>query len=214
MSKKFFVALAAVASFAMPANAALVVDNIGGTSSIAGIGNDFAGDLAGLSLTTYATSYDVGVTGAPVNISVYRVASESGLTNWVQVNATNAFPENEDTWDLGDILITYTQAGDGPLSGNINFLSGGNGLGGGGAPLGGGQVAVFLPANTGTSYQADELFFGFNDNGSTDGDYDDYIIRITSSAVPEPGTWALLIAGFGMIGYSLRSRRRVVGLAC
>ena len=31
-------------------------------------------------------------------------------------------------------------------------------------------------------------------------------------AVPEPATWALMIVGFGAIGASLRSRRRVARL--
>lgn len=29
-----------------------------------------------------------------------------------------------------------------------------------------------------------------------------------SAAVPEPGTWALLLAGFGMVGYSMRRRNQ------
>ena len=29
-----------------------------------------------------------------------------------------------------------------------------------------------------------------------------------SAAVPEPATWGLMLAGFGMIGFSLRSRKR------
>jgi hypothetical protein len=30
----------------------------------------------------------------------------------------------------------------------------------------------------------------------------------TSSAVPEPATWATLIAGFALVGATMRSRRR------
>ena len=32
--------------------------------------------------------------------------------------------------------------------------------------------------------------------------------NVTISAVPEPGTWALMLLGFGAIGLTLRSRRR------
>ena len=28
------------------------------------------------------------------------------------------------------------------------------------------------------------------------------------TAVPEPATWAMMLAGFGMIGFGLRSRRK------
>lgn len=31
----------------------------------------------------------------------------------------------------------------------------------------------------------------------------------TNSAVPEPGTWAMMLLGFGAIGYSMRRRRRM-----
>ncbi|MBW8296167.1 MAG: PEPxxWA-CTERM sorting domain-containing protein [Sphingopyxis sp.] len=37
-----------------------------------------------------------------------------------------------------------------------------------------------------------------------------------SSAVPEPGTWAMMLVGFGVIGAAMRNRRRAkrsVGLA-
>lgn len=33
--------------------------------------------------------------------------------------------------------------------------------------------------------------------------------QVLFAAVPEPGTWALLIAGFGMVGAAMRRRRRV-----
>jgi hypothetical protein len=39
----------------------------------------------------------------------------------------------------------------------------------------------------------------------------DYVLSFTN-AVPEPTTWAFMLTGFGMVGYSLR-RRRVLVLA-
>lgn len=40
-----------------------------------------------------------------------------------------------------------------------------------------------------------------------------YLDNITLTAVPEPGTWALMIGGFGAMGSALRKRRRVVAAA-
>ena len=35
----------------------------------------------------------------------------------------------------------------------------------------------------------------------------------TIGAVPEPGTWAMMLLGFGAIGFSMRRRRKAVGTA-
>ena len=39
------------------------------------------------------------------------------------------------------------------------------------------------------------------------------ITQSTAGAVPEPATWAMMIAGFGMIGAGMRTRRRKVAFA-
>lgn len=39
------------------------------------------------------------------------------------------------------------------------------------------------------------------------------LVTATSAAVPEPGTWALLIAGFGLTGFALRRRTRQAATA-
>ena len=41
--------------------------------------------------------------------------------------------------------------------------------------------------------------------------FDNYLITI--AAVPEPATWALLLVGFGGVGYAIRRRRAVYSLA-
>ena len=65
--------------------------------------------------------------------------------------------------------------------------------------------------------------YTFQDGDATDGTYWDenynYIgfnatsvkanAAITASAVPEPATWAMMIVGFGAVGYSLRRQRKV-----
>jgi hypothetical protein len=48
----------------------------------------------------------------------------------------------------------------------------------------------------------------FNLSGSQA--FDLAALRVARNAVPEPGTWAMLIAGFGLVGASLRRRRHAV----
>jgi hypothetical protein len=60
---------------------------------------------------------------------------------------------------------------------------------------------IFLAAGDHTIYVNGNL--GDSQNGSYVGN-----INITS-AVPEPRTWAMLLLGFGAIGFALRRRRRV-----
>jgi hypothetical protein len=49
-----------------------------------------------------------------------------------------------------------------------------------------------------------------------DGGFADFkqlrVVPAITSAVPEPGTWALMLLGFGGMGFSMRRRRRVAGL--
>jgi hypothetical protein len=84
---------------------------------------------------------------------------------------------------------------------------------------GSGSFVVNLAANTsytfglfnfgnvsgGSSGDDETPAFGLNEEKSALAIFD---WRIVSGAVPEPGTWAMMILGFGVIGGALRSARR------
>lgn len=49
------------------------------------------------------------------------------------------------------------------------------------------------------------LVLGFNDGRVVDADYDDLVVGLTP--VPEPSTYALMLAGLGAVGYMARRRK-------
>lgn len=105
-----------------------------------------------------------------------------------------------------DGTVFYTVGGVGSsTSGPFSFLTS-NSFGGLSTPL--------------AAYSGDQLFSGTTDDPTflTGGfAIDTATITISPvggmSAAPEPASWGLMIAGFGMIGATLRARRRTVRFA-
>jgi hypothetical protein len=71
--------------------------------------------------------------------------------------------------------------------------------------LGTGTADAFVPYTKGGLY---DLVIGFNDSAAVDGDYDDFVVGVRVAVVPEPETYALMLAGLGAFGFIARRRRR------
>ena len=73
------------------------------------------------------------------------------------------------------------------------------------AVLGSFAGSVFTPFTLGGAY---DLILGFNDGLRVDSDYDDIVVGLKVAAIPEPETYALLMAGLGAVGFVARRRRK------
>ena len=72
------------------------------------------------------------------------------------------------------------------------------------AVLGSFAGSVFTPFTLGGAY---DLILGFNDGLRVDSDYDDIVVGLKVAAIPEPETYALMLAGLGALGFLHRRRR-------
>ncbi|MGQ0509581.1 MAG: PEP-CTERM sorting domain-containing protein [Betaproteobacteria bacterium] len=53
-----------------------------------------------------------------------------------------------------------------------------------------------------------DFVLGFNDSYTGDADFDDFVVGVNfASPVPEPETYAILLAGLGMLGFAARRRK-------
>jgi hypothetical protein len=59
-----------------------------------------------------------------------------------------------------------------------------------------------------TNFSSNVIYFGYDDDNriNPDDNHDDFIVRATISAVPEASTWAMMIAGFAVVGLAVRRR--------
>ncbi|UUR07368.1 DVUA0089 family protein [Sphingomonas glaciei] len=173
----------------------------------------YAGTLAGpnsVQLTTF-------VVGSPSTVT-FRTYSFAGGTNAAgTVIGRGGFDPILTLFDSNGLLIDENDDGESnvgtdPLTSERadSFLR---------ALLGPGSYTVALSAFSNFA-NGPNLSNGFENDGSFDGRSSAYafdILGVNSAvqvgAVPEPGTWALMLVGFGAIGASLRRRRRVIAVA-
>jgi hypothetical protein len=54
---------------------------------------------------------------------------------------------------------------------------------------------------------ATSYLLGYNDSFRGDADFDDLVVRVSVSPIPEPSTYALMLAGLAAVGFVARRRR-------
>jgi hypothetical protein len=208
--------LAAILSavLAMPA-AAAVTFNVGIGSPVQAIptNNNFQGNLNGVGLYQYtAGGASVSLSGK-ANVTFEFLGSESGFSDSFSAGGGAIFvSENSSFTAWNPVTLGSLTYNAGSITDWIFNSSGGAQNKG----IGTLEFGIFLPRGAVANgiYASNVLYLGFDDQINGDDDnHDDIIIRVTAEdfggqgTVPEPASWAMLIAGFGLVGAVSRRRR-------
>jgi PEP-CTERM motif len=203
--------LSAIALAAMAASASAQVTFSGGTDqAISGIfdpSGTVSAQTGGKRDATLSTSAGV--------LTATFLGFEAQDTDTYTFTAASGTMSNKTA--VADVTKIFGNVAAGLL--NFTFMdtftgaSVGNGGGGGGTGMfdtfmvfGTGTGTSFVPYTKGGLY---DLVLGFNDSAQVDGDYDDFVVGLKVAAVPEPETYALLLAGLGAVGFIARRRRQL-----
>jgi hypothetical protein len=188
--------------------------------------------IALLGLSAVASAQLSVLPGTPKTFTGYdgQPAAVTGvLTNGVQGTLSSALPAgnatftylgNESgntnlfTFAIGSQTLTESSA----LGATIGGTVGAGALGfsftdtNTGTTFSNGSLSiVYVPHVTTIGLPVNQTFdyvIGFNDNGSIDGDFDDFVVGVNVTPVPEPETYAMMLAGLGAMGFMLRRQRR------
>jgi hypothetical protein len=214
----------AVAALAIAAPAAAVTfDVTPGASPAVPTNNNFKTPLANLGLRFFTgAGASISLSG-PATLTFEYLGSESGFHNKFTVTGTGGFSYQEfsggtEAWNAAGAAFGWPVVYSGGPITNWQFSSPGRSNPG---PYGLNteQFGIFLPHNNGGVFSTSVLYLGYDDEpGRDDDNHDDMIIRVTAKAfvepgggaVPEPASWAMLIAGFGLVGAAQRRRKAVV----
>ena len=208
------------AALAMPA-AAAVTFNVGIGSPVQAIpsNNNFQGNLNGAGLYQYtAGGASISLSGK-ANVTFEFLGSESGFSDSFSAGGGAIFvSENSSFTAWNPVTLGTLTYNAGSITDWIFNSSGGAQNKG----IGTLEFGIFLPrgAVANGSYASNVLYLGFDDQINGDDDnHDDIIIRVTAEdfggqgTVPEPASWAMLIAGFGLVGAVSRRRRGAASVA-
>jgi len=142
-----------------------------------------SGSAAWGGTTTPAGSYFGMLQGAQTQAQTVVATSNGVLAlTWLDANRTNNGGAHSYTVTVnGNLLGTYTSG----------F---------------GGFVAKSAPTFNGLTGQSYTIAF----NGIANGDTTSFIDDVALAVVPEPATWAMLLAGFGLVGFAMRRRSATI----
>jgi hypothetical protein len=199
--RKIVLAFGLLVSASSPAMAAQFVVGAGTDTSPLANNNDFKSDLSGLGLTVLRTNATLSITG-PAKITYEYFGSESGFRDTFTSGSVSYTETNKSAFgpvamgtatflNAADFFAQFTSSGHGQTHtpGSVHF-------------------GFVLPTGTPSGiHQTSTLWIAYDDQiNNADDNHDDFIIRATIAAIPEPATWAMMVGGFGLAGAAIRRR--------
>lgn len=207
--RRHLAALALLSAVAIPTSASAQVTITSGDVYTINALNDFVTQLNALGYDRYTTTGASMSIAANSAIDFYFLGSESGFTDTFGSGAVSITELlNTDNFPGGAFLGTREFLAGGSLGGELSFTSSA------GAPAGLGTAGFGIFLKEGIDYSAgfaaNAFILGYDDQISNpdDDNHDDLMILGVVRAVPEPGTWATLLFGFGALGAMMRRKSK------
>ena len=202
----------AAMAIAAPAMATYFTVNVANPVTTIPGNNDFKGNLNGLGLTGFTSTGASIALASTSTLTFEYMGSESGFVDTFKVGASSFAETNQGTWGPTLMFSSIQLAG---LVNNWLFTSD---QGAQNKGIGTAEFGIFVPSQFGNGglWNTRVLYLGFDDQiNNVDDNHDDFIVRVSvdgfdPAGIPEPSSWAMLIAGFGLVGAARRHRRTVV----
>ena len=201
--KTFLIAIAAsIALSSAPAMASVTIEGDPGNTTVTGYSGSNGLLISGAGLS-YGP-FTLGSIGSTFSVDVLTIGTPETTVNLFedttprQVTADFAFLN---PLDATGALVTGSTTGF-----IIPFTSCGILAGGCGAVDWSNTPTIFSFGNGGSfSLLLDDAVFGTPGTARVGGTF-----TLLSNSVPEPSTWAMMLLGFGAVGYSIRRRRKTL----
>ena len=229
-------ALLATCAIAAPASAATIYLDFEGIAPYPNSGNVLIGDYynggtssIGTSGTNFGVSFTSGATLLCLNTAGTNCSNTSRGGQGISTSQQGAlfFPQANPTMNVAagfDQGFSFVYSDPFAVGTTVSIFSGLNGGGDllaslvlSGTPNGacdpsiafGAAYCPFVSASLGFSGIAQSVVFSGPTNAQV---FDDFTFGSTSvgGAVPEPGTWMMMLLGFGAIGFTMRRHGRVM----